>query len=291
MKGNNLQARYPKSKEKINMLTKEQIAEIKELKDICEKVEGYELKLNFDMLENRNEENKEDFFHYEDGKLVGFLGSYYFGRKVELCGMVHPDYRRKGIFANLLEAGIEESRKRKAKSVLLNAPASSQSAKDFLKNIPCTYAFSEHQMKWHKTELMEDTSISLRTYDYAKDKEVEIQLDVLGFGMEEEDARAYVETIKEQDAQQRMIIEVDGKVAGKIRVSEMDGEAWIYGFVVFPELRGKGIGRRALSKVVKREQEKGFLVFLDVEAKNARALKLYESCGFKSYQSQDYYEI
>ena len=204
--------------------------------------------------------------------------------------MVHPNYRRKGIFTQLLETGLEEARKRKAKSVLLNAPASSHSAKDFLKNIPCTYAFSEHQMKWHMTELIEDTTISLRPYDYVQDKEVEIQLDVLGFGMEEEDARAYVESIKEQDDQQRMIIEVDGKIAGKIRVSEMDGEAWIYGFVVFPELRGKGIGRRALSKVVKMEQEKGLPIFLDVEAKNARALKLYESCGFKSYQSQDYYE-
>lgn len=272
------------------MLTKEQIAEIKELKDICEKEEGYELKLNFDMLENRNGEKKEDFFQYADGKLVGFLGSYYFGRKVEFCGMVHPRYRRKGIFRALLEEGLEEARKREATSVLLNAPAASQTAKVFLEKIRCSYAFSEHQMKWHKTDLMEDSTILLRPYDYVQDREVEIQLDVLGFGMVEEDVRAYVETIKEQERDQRMIIEVDGKIAGKIRVSEMDGEAWIYGFVVFPEHRGQGIGRRALSKVVKMEEEKDLPIYLEVEAKNDRALKLYESCGFKSYHSQDYYE-
>ncbi|WP_400245753.1 GNAT family N-acetyltransferase [Niallia sp. JL1B1071] len=272
------------------MLSKEQIAEIKALKEICEKEEGYELKLNFDMLENRNGEKKEDFFQYADGKLVGFLGSYYFGRTVEFCGMVHPHYRRKGIFTALLEEGLEEARKRAATSILLNAPAASQSANAFLEKIPCSYAFSEHQMKWHKADLMEDATISLRPYDYVQDKEVEIQLDVLGFGMVAEDVRTYVETIKEQEGNHRMIIEADGKIAGKIRVSETDGEAWIYGFVIFPELRGKGIGRRALSQVVKMEKEKGFPIFLDVEAKNARALKLYESCGFKSYQSQDYYE-
>ncbi|EOR23937.1 MULTISPECIES: GNAT family N-acetyltransferase [Niallia] len=273
------------------MLSKEQISEIKELKDVCEKKEGYELKLNFDMLENRNEDNKEDFFHYEDGKLVGFLGSYYFGRKVEYCGMIHPNYRRKGIFTNLLNQGLEEARKRGAQNILFNAPAASQSGKDFLVSIPCTYAFSEHQMKWHQTELMEDTTISLRAYDYARDKEIEIQLDVLGFGMAEEDAREYVEILKEQNDNQRMIIEIDGKAVGKIRVSELDGEAWIYGFVIFPELRGQGIGRRALTKVVKMEEAKGLPIFLEVEAKNARALKLYESCGFKSYHSQDYYEF
>lgn len=273
------------------MLSKEQIAEIKLLKEICEQEEGYELKLNFDMLENRNGENKEDFFHNEDGKLVGFLGSYYFGRKVEFCGMVHPQYRRKGIFTALLAEGLEEARRRGATSILLNAPATSQSAKAFLEKIPCSYTFSEHQMKWQKANIIEDTAIKLRPYDYVHDKEVEIQLDVRGFGMVEEDVRAYVETIRELDDDHRMIIEVDGKIAGKIRVSEMNGEAWIYGFVVFPEFRGQGIGRRALSKVVKQEEQKGLPIFLEVEAKNARALKLYESCGFRSYHSQDYYEI
>ncbi|MEM5594560.1 GNAT family N-acetyltransferase [Niallia circulans] len=145
-------------------------------------------------------------------------------------------------------------------------------------------------MKWHKEDLIEDAAISLRPYDYDQDKEIEIELDVLGFGIAEEDARDYVNTITEQAGDKRMIIEVDGKTAGKIRVSETDGEAWIYGFVVIPELRGKGIGRRALSKVVKMEKEKGLPIFLEVEAKNARALKLYESCGFRSYHSQDYYE-
>jgi hypothetical protein len=48
------------------------------------------------MLENRAGNEQENFFHYEDGKLAGFLGSYGFGNKVELCEMVHPDKRRVG---------------------------------------------------------------------------------------------------------------------------------------------------------------------------------------------------
>ena len=71
----------------------------------------------------------------------------------------------------------------------------------------------------------------------------------------------------------------------------MNGDSWIYGFAVFPELQGKGIGRKALSKVVKMENEKGLSIFLEVEAKNAHALRLYESCGFKRFHSQDYYKL
>ena len=272
------------------MLTKAELASIKVLEEMCEKDGGFQLKLNFDMLENRTGNNKEDFFHYEDGELVGFLASYGFGNKVELCGMVHPDHRRKGIFTRLLEMGLEETKKRNILTILLNAPTDSQSAKEFLKNIPCTFSIAEYQMKWQKTELIEDPAVTLRPSITTGDFEAEIQLEVFAFGFKKEEARNFNMQIRENYNDQNLIIESDGKTAGKMRVVELDGEAWIYGFAVFPELQGKGIGRKALSRIVKMEEQKGLSIFLEVEAKNAHALKLYESCGFRRYHSQDYYQ-
>ncbi|MEH7502703.1 GNAT family N-acetyltransferase [Neobacillus drentensis] len=272
------------------MLTQEELAAIKELQEICEKDGGFQLKLNFDMLENRAGQEKEDFFHYEDDKLVGFLGSYDFGNKVELCGMVHPDYRKRCIFTRLLEQGVEETKKRNINKILLNAPSTSQSAKKFLTAIPCSFFVAEYQMKWHNAELSEDPSVTLRLSTTSEDFDTEVLLEVLAFGFNEVEARMFNQQIRENDSEQNFIIEADGKTAGKIRVAEANGEAWIYGFAVFPELQGKGIGRKALTKVVKTEVQKGLSVFLEVEAKNAHALKLYESCGFRSYHSQDYYK-
>lgn len=272
------------------MLTGEELFEIKALQEVCEKEGGFQLKLNFSMLENRDENRKEDFFHYEDGKLVGFLGSYGFGNQVELCGMVHPDYRRRGIFSTLLEKGLKEAKKRKFKTVLLNAPTESQSAKEFLKNIPCTFSFAEYQMKWQQIELSEDPTVTIRPSFSNEDWEVEIQLEALCFGFNENEARELNQKIRKNSNDQNLIIEAGGKNAGKMRVSEINGEAWIYGFAVFPDLHGKGIGRKALSKVVIMEHQKGLSIFLEVEAQNAHALRLYESCGFRSYHSQDYYK-
>lgn len=272
------------------MLTAEQLAEIKELQEICEQEGGFQLKLNDDMLEKRDAGRKEDFFHYEDDRLVGFLGSYGFGNKVELCGMVHPDYRRRGIFSKLLEMGLEEAKNRNFRKVLLNAPTDSQSALEFLKTIPCEFAVAEYQMKWQKTELTMDPAVTVRPSVSIDDFEAEIRLEVSGFGMTESEARVMNEKIRGTAGEENLIIEANGKTAGKMRVAEADGEAWIYGFAIFPELRGKGIGRKALSRVVKMEDQKGLSVFLEVEAKNAHALGLYESCGFRRYHSQDYYE-
>jgi ribosomal protein S18 acetylase RimI-like enzyme len=277
------------TKEVKKMLTQEQLNEIIALQEACENDGGYQLKLNFDMLKNRTGKSKEDFFHYEDGKLVGFLGSYGFGSKVELCGMVHPDHRRRGIFSKLFEMGLEEAKKQGFETILLNAPTDSQTAKEFLKNLPCTFAVAEYQMKWQKTDLSENPAVTVRPSSSKEDWEAEVQLEVLCFGFSEKDARDYNERIRETSGEQNHIIEAEGKTAGKMRVAEANGEAWIYGFAVFPDLQGKGIGRKALSRVVKMEDQKGFSVFLEVEAKNAHALGLYESCGFRSYHSQDYY--
>nr|WP_263326818.1 GNAT family N-acetyltransferase [Neobacillus sp. Marseille-Q6967] len=273
------------------MLTNKELLEIKELQEVCEKEGGFQLKLNFDMLKNRVGDRDEDFFHYEDGRLVGFLGSYGFGDKVELCGMVHPDFRRRRIFSKLIEKGLEETKKQNIKTILLNAPTGSITAKEFLKKIPCQFSIAEYQMQWQETELSVDPTVIVRPSISKDDWKAEIQLEVSGFGMTEKEAGDYNQYIRDSGGDQNLIIEKEGKIVGKMRVSESNDEAWIYGFTIFPELRGQGIGRKALTNVVKMQQRKGLPVFLEVEAKNAHALGLYESCGFRTYHSQDYYKF
>jgi ribosomal protein S18 acetylase RimI-like enzyme len=268
------------------LLTSKQLVDIKELQQACEKGEPFELKLNWDMLQTRPENEIHDFFYYENENLIGFVGLYGFGNKVELCGMVHPEYRRKGIFSQLFNQAEKVIFERKYKQVLLNAPSKSESAKEVLKTISCSYTFSEHQMKWHEQELVKQEDVSLRP-STEEDLITEIQLDVLCFGYEEEDAREYNEQIRLVD--QYSMIEWEGKSVGKMRISHTDGEAWIYGFAVHPDFQGRGIGRKALINVVLEQHQNGFPVFLEVEAKNANALKLYEACGFRAYHSQDYY--
>lgn len=269
------------------MLTSKQLKEIKELQQVCEASETFELKLNWDMLQTRSDKVTEDFFYYEEGKLIGFLGLYGFGNKVEMCGMVHPDFRRKGIFSELFQRAIGVVKERGFRNILLNAPSASVSAKEFLKTLPCTYLLSEYQMKWEEKELVphEDVSLRLSTLE---DFELEVDLEVRCFGFTEEEAKEF--NNHRYDGDQYYIVVFGEKAVGKIRISHLDGEAWIFGFAILPEYQGQGIGRKVLTNVVINEQQKGFPVFLEVEAKNAHALRLYESCGFRSYHSQDYYK-
>ncbi|WP_260631107.1 GNAT family N-acetyltransferase [Bacillus sp. S/N-304-OC-R1] len=270
------------------MLTSKQLMDIKKLQNVCEAGESFELKLNWDMLKAEDNTDTKGFFHYVDEKLVGFIGLYGFGNKVELCGMVHPDFRRRGIFTQLYQEAQIVMNECGYKKILLNAPANSESAKGFLTSIPCSYSLSEHQMKWEEKEMVQydDVSLRLSTPD---DFELEVQLEVQCFGFEEEEAIKYNQQ-KNREEDENYIILSGEQAVGKMRVSHYDGEAWIYGFAILPDYQGQGIGRKALSNVVVKEHQNGNPIFLEVEAKNANALRLYESCGFRAYHSQDYYE-
>ncbi|WP_188455930.1 GNAT family N-acetyltransferase [Virgibacillus oceani] len=270
------------------MPTRKQLAEIKKLQHICESHEAIQLKLNWDMLRTREENENADFFHYKNGELVGFLGLYGFGNKIELCGMVHPQFRRKGIFSNLLANSMKIISKLNYTTILLNAPSESATAKAFLEKFPCEYAITEYQMKWSAADLNLNRDVTLRKAELA-DFDTEIQLDVQCFGFCETDAKQYNERTKHDETQQFYMIDYHENTVGKLRIGHIDGEAWIYGFAVLPQFQGMGIGRKALSNSVIEENRNGYPIFLEVEAKNLHALRLYESCGFKTFHSQDYY--
>lgn len=273
------------------MLTTKQLRDIKALQYLCEADDQITLKLNWDMLQNREANEKNDFFYYEDEELIAFLGLYGFGNKAEICGMVKPAYRRKGIFSRLLDEALAICKKRKYREILLNAPAASATAKEFLKTIKCDRTSTEYQMKWSNMDLHEDIEVIVRPSLSEQDFKTEIQLDISCFNFLEDEAVDYNQRIRRDDKQRFFIIEHEKRSVGKIRISHEESEAWIYGFAVFPEFQGKGIGRRALRQVIMNEYRNGYDVFLDVEAKNSNALKLYESCGFRTFQAQEYYTL
>jgi ribosomal-protein-alanine N-acetyltransferase len=76
-------------------------------------------------------------------------------------------------------------------------------------------------------------------------------------------------------------IEVDGTVAGEVSYKMNDFNcAHIDGLVVKPDFQGKGIARKAMELVLKelKEVQKIDLV---THPDNIKAIKLYESFGFK----------
>lgn len=270
------------------MLTTKQFSDIEQLQKEVEAHDGLEMKLNWDMLRNRYTEGL-DFLHYEKDELIAFLGLYPFGSTVEITGMVKPNERRKSHFTQLFEDALSAVRRAGYKKILLNAPASSHEAKEFLRKQGAAYAFSEHQMQWQPQSLDESEDDFTLREATKEDLEIRVRLDVEVFNVLMENAVATESRINGDEDTDMLMIDVADETIGKIRVKRENGQAWIYGFSIFPEHQGKGFGRKVLRRVIKQQSERGHSVHLEVETKNANALRLYESVGFKIVHAQDYY--
>ncbi|WP_340024364.1 GNAT family N-acetyltransferase [Paenibacillus sp. FSL K6-1096] len=272
--------------------------QIEELQQRCEQYEGITLKLNWDMLRQPGKTGSTQYLvTYEEDMLVGFIGMYSFGNKMEVCGMVRPGYRRRGIFSALWKQAEAIIRKGTVKTLLLNTPAGSASGNAFLKTLPVAFSQAEYQMKWDGAggslaAAEASSAAGLVTLRPSRPEEIPllITLDCDGFQMTKEEAAEMYGQQEQDGSEEHIIIELDGQPAGKLRLWSEDNETWIYGFVVDKKLRGLGIGRSALMQTIEREQHHHNGVNLEVALDNPNALRLYESCGFVVLNQQDYYE-
>ncbi|HEY2493078.1 MAG TPA: GNAT family N-acetyltransferase [Paenibacillus sp.] len=282
------------------MLNEQQLQQIQSLQQHCEQADGLSLKLNWEMLNHRNADEKHDYLHYNhDNMLIGFLGVYRWGSQVEICGMVHQNYRRQGIFTSLWTQAIQQIKLDGYSVLLLNTPANSIAGEMFLKSIPCKYENSEYQMKWDEQDNMrnplipdgsisQDIQVSIRKATL-QDVPHLIRLDLDGFNMSLEDTQDLYHPLTEDRVQNDFMIEFNNHTVGKIRVSSIDSITWIYAFTVDATVRGQGIGRRALRQVIEQQRSDDNPLWLEVAVHNPNALHLYESCGFIIQEKQDYY--
>lgn len=239
-------------------------------------------------------------FMYFDGKeLIGYIGICSFGGSdPEITGMVHPNYRRLGIFSKLFVLVLSECKRRKANSILLLCDQSAASGQKFMKHLKALYQYSEYEMYLedasYEQSKKQSHHILLRKATNQDAPEIARQ-NAIYFGdeLDEENEGNLMPEEEERRGMTIYLAEMDDKIIGKIHLQLIDGvTGGIYGLGVLPENRGKGYGRAILLHGIEvLKGAKASKVMLQVEAKNATALHLYKSCGFKETSVMDYFKL
>lgn len=125
-------------------LTEKDYELVAALEQTCSQNEQTTLKLELDyklgvtLSDAGNLDDKEmnEFLYFNGQQLIGYIGICSFGGEgttLEITGMVHPEYRRKGIFMKLYELVIVECKKRNLGGVLLLCDRKSISGSQFSK--------------------------------------------------------------------------------------------------------------------------------------------------------------
>lgn len=274
-------------------LSDDELQDIRELEKACCKYGELKMKLNWDMLANRSTDEVNDLLYYDGSRLIGFLGLYDIEQKskeIEIMGMVHPDYRRTGIFKELFNAAQQECISRGARRILLITERSSDAGTSFAKLTGAQYSCSEYRMKFNESNVPRFTTpdLTLRKAE-SRDYLELIYLDELCFGLAEEEME---NSSFDNIYNSTYVVELEGKFIGKIGVQMEGGDGYIFGFGIKPEYRRRGYGREVLSSILlKLLSEQVKTVLLEVAVKNEKALLLYKSCGFKVITIYDYYKM
>jgi len=278
-------------------LSETEIREVLELSHLCNECEGIDLEitLNFSMLRRRDGQEENDILCYADNRLVGFLGMYFISsnEEVELSGMVHPDYRGRGLAFALLKEAHSRLERRNVRHRLIVCDQASHSGQKFLKAIGAHFQFSEYSMYLETMpEQLQDTTLDLlpvRPHD--KDNVAAILME--SFGDSEEEVRGLIERNTSSAEHQMYIAKHNTLPIGTITVTRDGDDMFITAFAVHPKFQGKGYGRQILSQCIVHidSESKGTTIKLDVQTENANALGLYKSCGFKQIAAYDYYSI
>ncbi|HET6866470.1 MAG TPA: GNAT family N-acetyltransferase [Solirubrobacteraceae bacterium] len=271
-------------------LSSEALEAIAELERRVIEADGGRLKLEWGTLKDRSGDRVEDLLWWEGDRLAGFLGFYGHGSSPEWAGMVAPDARRRGIGSALLDAALSLYRDRGDPPPLLIVPRPSEAGKRLALRRGGVLDHSEHALvlSGSPTAGAHEQPVSLRPAT-AADLPLIARLLEVGFGWRPPDDLAdRLDSPRERTA----IVELDGSAVGTIRLSSDVRGGAIYGFVIEPPLRGRGIGRAALRHACEQLREEGAQrIGLEVDVENDHALGLYTSVGFTPVITEDYFSL
>lgn len=309
-------------------LSDEEACAVRKLAEECARHEPVALKLELDYkLRARPEDAHQalvrevnEFLCFRGPQLIGYLGICAFGgpgSALEITGMVHPAFRRQGVFTLLYALAAAESGRRGAREALLLCDRDSAAGQKFLQKVEAEYAHSEFEMylrdEFPEIRPEQLRGVSLRKATNADAREVARQ-NAIYFGEGDTadepgeaggdsavsaapnapaDAFAILPEDEEKRGMTIYIAEQNGETVGKVHLETSAADTGgIYGLGVLPERRGKGLGRAILLCAVAKLREAGIReIMLQVEAKNATALTLYESCGFQRNSTMDYFRV
>jgi len=268
----------------------EQMSLITSLEQRCKHFEGTHLRVGIENLRKNNGDHA--FLCHDKDQLIGFLCWYTVdGIEGNINGMVHPDYRRQGVFRSLLERAKEDMKAQGIQTLRYRIPSDSQSGIDCVFHLKACFNSSEYTMELldltTKQQLYSD--LFLRPSE-PYDLEFMVKCSSQAFGDSEPWTREYFARTIEPHRFTYIAL-TNNEPVGMIRVNRLHvSTAVIHDFCVMPSHQGRGLGRDILVITVKQLlAEQCAHIRLGVVTNNKHALNLYQGVGFTIVSESQYY--
>ncbi|WP_086313187.1 hypothetical protein A5821_000732 [Enterococcus sp. 7F3_DIV0205] len=262
-------------------LEPQEIKDVQVLKETNKKIYSIEYKLDLSFFKKTNEK-VDHLLCWEEDVLVGYAAlSNFDPEELEVTIIAQPN---KKIIDKIQEAIVSFSRQRMIKEILWIIDRKDHFLNSYVKEVSgYKYSFSEYAM------ILATDQFVLTPSDYAIEPariEEAKAIAALEYGKSTDE----IVPIDQEDLKKTLVLRENGQVIASIRLENEDNSYGIYGFVVRPDYRGQGIGRKIICQLVQQLIDKqATKIYLEVDSTNEAARHLYHSIGFEEQTLFDYY--
>lgn len=272
-------------------------ADIKELIAVSGRYDGIDFPFALSELPSSTDTLPTTILYRADHVLAGLLCIYnWSGSEIELYGLVHPAYRRRGIGQALLARAKEFAQQYRPKRLLLGCYGSISAGMAFAEAQGAAFDFAEFNMELNVDKIQRPTTwhpeLTLRQIGASEIEQV-ASISARAFGDPEDETRDWLTRDVLRPGRRIFFIELQGSPIGTLRLVEGAGQRTdITSFCLLQPYRGRGYGKQILlSSVDLLLSEQRSPIALDVTTTNNGALALYQACGFQEVRKDSYWSL
>jgi ribosomal protein S18 acetylase RimI-like enzyme len=245
----------------------------------CEAADPLDLKVELDEADDLD--RPIHFLAVTGDDVIGYAGLTP-GDEAEVCGMVHPSWRRRGVGTALLTRIRDAATNLGRDSILVVCEDAGPPALAWMRRIGATLESAERRMVVRRSTpagrpVTSDPPLEVRP---ASDADHDAVVAVLG------------EEFSDHPHERRLVGVEGATVVGTLRLVDASHRTMIYGFVIDERRRGHRLGTRMLAAVVAQLRAEGVgEVGLEVGPNNTSAIRLYERFGFETVTTYRYMRL
>jgi ribosomal protein S18 acetylase RimI-like enzyme len=240
------------------------------------------------------------------GAIIGYAGADP-GRDVEVCGMVHPGQRGRGVGTALLEAALGAATAMGRDTVLVICEDAAPLAVDWMRRRGGVLDSSELRMVL-RFEGPAPRGTAPQGGDIARGDRAPRRVDLRASTVADravlrhlladgfpgtDDATLELMLGRHDELDEQSLIAWDGTVpVGTMRLVDTPARSMIYGLVIDRRLRGQGYGGAAMRAALEGMRRRGVReVSLEVLPDNEPAVRLYSRLGFRPVTTYRYMRV
>lgn len=268
--------------------------QVRELERVCKAHDQRKGSLFLDPSLNFSPDLASLFACFEDALLVGVMTFFAPSKaEAELVALIHPDYRRRGLFRALLNTAAEQAKSFGIPDFLLVCEPQSVDGVAALGSFSLQPDHTEYALRYDHTlspdrlHIPDGLTLHLATQQDLADMAL---ISAESFSEEAEQAAHFLSLALESETRRQYLARLNGEPVAICALGYEDGEATLFGLGVRASLQNRGIGRGLVALLLREALMQGTQdILIEVDNTNARAYHLYLSCGFFAEAIYDYW--